>query len=62
MAPEGENFRSMYAIKQLSEQKHLTLEQLIGIGYSHYLPAFDTLLPLLVNDFNALPTEQPAIC
>jgi len=59
MAPEGENFRSMYAIKQLSEQKHLTLEQLIGIGYSHYLPAFDTLLPLLVNDFNALTSNNP---
>ena len=59
MAPEGENFRSMYAIKQLTEQKHLTLEKLISIGYSHYLPAFDTLLPFLVNDFNAIATNNP---
>ena len=58
LAPEGENFRSLYAIQQLSQHKKLTLDQLIDIGYSHYLPVFDTLLPLLVNDFNVLAKDN----
>ncbi len=59
MAPEGENFRSIYAIKQLSAQKDLTIEKLVKIGYDHYLPAFDSLLPPLFKDFSALPVMDP---
>lgn len=59
LAPEGENFRSLYAITQLTQQKQLTLDKLIDIGYNRYLPAFDTLLPLLLNDFDALSTGSP---
>lgn len=54
MAPEGENFRSLYAIKLLSGQKQLTMDQLMAFGHSHYLPAFDTLLPPLFSAFDAL--------
>ena len=59
MAPEGENFRSVFAIKQLSQQKNITPEKLIGIGYDHYLSAFDSLLPPLFKDFAALPVIDP---
>ena len=59
MAPEGENFRSLYAIQQLSKQQQFTLDRLIAIGYSHYLPAFDTLIPPLLNDFTSLTSNYP---
>ncbi|MFN2458954.1 MAG: penicillin acylase family protein [Chitinophagaceae bacterium] len=59
MAPEGENFRSLFAIKQLSAQNDLTPEKLIAIGYDHYLAAFDSLLPPLFKDFAALPVTDP---
>ncbi len=58
MAPEGENFRSLLAIKELSKQNDLTLEKLSTIGYDHYLAAFDSLLPLLFKDFDALPVTD----
>ncbi|MEO5782765.1 MAG: penicillin acylase family protein [Ginsengibacter sp.] len=59
MAPEGENFRSLSAIKKVSAQNDLTLEKLIAIGYDHYLSAFDTLLPPLFKDFDLLPVTDP---
>ncbi len=59
MAPEGENFRSLFAIKELSNKKDLTPEKLIAIGYDHYLAAFDSLLPPLFKDFAALPVTDP---
>jgi acyl-homoserine-lactone acylase len=58
MAPEGENFRSLYAVSQLSQQKQFTPDRLIDVGYSHYLAAFDTLLPPLLNDFDALAADN----
>lgn len=59
MAPEGENFRSVYAIKQLSSMENVTADKLVSLGYDHYLSAFDTLLPFLVKDFDALPVMDP---
>jgi acyl-homoserine-lactone acylase len=64
MAPEGENFRSLHAIKLLSQQKEITLQDLIRIGYSPYLAAFDTLLPPLFNDyadFSKTGSPEPAL-
>lgn len=58
MAPEGENFRSLYAIKKLSNANNVTLEKLAEIGYDRYLSAFDTLLPALFRDYNALPPND----
>lgn len=59
MAPEGENFRSLFAIKQLSAQNDLTPDKLIAIGYDHYLAAFDSLLPPLFKDFATVPVVDP---
>jgi acyl-homoserine lactone acylase PvdQ len=59
MAPEGENFRSAYAIKQLSVLENVTIEKMITLGYDHYLSTFDTLLPPLFKDFDALPIMDP---
>ncbi len=58
MAPESENFRSLYAIKKLSNANNLTLEKLAEIGYERYLSAFDTLLPSLFKDYHALPAND----
>jgi len=55
MAPDGQNFRSLNAIRLLGPASHLTLDSLIAIGYDHYLTAFDVLLPSLLDAFHASP-------
>jgi acyl-homoserine lactone acylase PvdQ len=59
LAPEGENFRSLLAIKELGKEASYTLDKMIALGYSHYLPAFDTLLPPLLNAYKNLPINNP---
>ncbi|MEO6720055.1 MAG: penicillin acylase family protein, partial [Ferruginibacter sp.] len=60
MAPEGENFRSLYAIQMLGAENNFNLDKLIAFGNSHYLSAFDTLLPPLLQDLANLSTSDPA--
>ena len=55
MAPDGENYRAINAIKLLSDAKGLTLDKLIEKGYDHYLSAFDVLLPALFNAYGVAP-------
>ena len=55
MAPDGQNFRAVTAIKLLSNAKNLTLDKLIAKGYDHYLAIFDVLLPPLFKAFAAAP-------
>lgn len=55
MAPDGQNFRAVNAIRLLSNVKSLTLDQLIAKGYDHYLAAFDVLLPPLFSALNSAP-------
>ena len=55
MAPDGQNFRAINAIKLLSDAKHITLDELIAKGYNHYLAAFDVLLPPLFKAYAAAP-------
>ncbi|MBB1283429.1 penicillin acylase family protein [Flavisolibacter sp. BT320] len=63
MAPEGENFRSLHALKLLSQPKKLTLDALIQIGHNTYLSAFDTLLPPLFVDYKSARNsdQHPAL-
>jgi len=53
MAPDGQNFRAVNAIKLLNNDQKLTLDELIDKGYDHYLAAFDVLLPPLFKAYNA---------
>jgi acyl-homoserine-lactone acylase len=53
MAPEGENFRSLYALKCLQQSKAWSLDSLTALGYDRYLSIFDTLLPPLLQDLGA---------
>ncbi|MGZ3750174.1 MAG: penicillin acylase family protein [Mucilaginibacter sp.] len=55
MAPDGQNYRAINAIKLLGDVKNITLEELISKGYDHYLAAFDVLVPTLVNAYNSCP-------
>ncbi|NOW97770.1 acyl-homoserine lactone acylase PvdQ [Mucilaginibacter sp. SG564] len=55
MAPDGENYRAITAIKLLKDADHITLNQLIAKGYNHYLTAFDDLLPPLFAAYERAP-------
>ena len=52
MAPDGENFRGLNAVRLLQAADHLTLDSLITKGYDRYLTAFDVLLPSLFEAYN----------
>ncbi|OCX53506.1 penicillin amidase [Mucilaginibacter sp. PPCGB 2223] len=52
MAPDGQNYRGVNAIKLLSDARGLTLDALIAKGYDHYLAAFDDLLPPLFKAYD----------
>jgi acyl-homoserine-lactone acylase len=59
MAPEEENFRSVLAIQELEKENAFNLEKLIALGYNHYLGAFDSLLPPLLNAYDNLAPNHP---
>jgi acyl-homoserine lactone acylase PvdQ len=59
MAPDAQNARAINAMRLLSTAKDLTLDGMIAIGYDRYLSAFDSLLPALFRDYDALPTTAP---
>ncbi len=49
MAPMGENFRGVNAIRLLNANKGYTIDKMIATGYDTHLPAFDLLIPALVK-------------
>jgi acyl-homoserine lactone acylase PvdQ len=55
MAPDGQNFRSVNAIRLLENARNLTLDSLIAKGYNHYLSAFEVLLPSLRAAWKSAP-------
>lgn len=60
MAPDGQNFRALNAAKLLNAANHLTIDKMIqSVGYSHYLSAFDYLIPALLKDYETLPANDP---
>ncbi len=59
MAPEAENFRSIRAIELMEKEKSFTLDKLLAVGYDHYLGIFDSLLPSLINAYDALAVSLP---
>jgi acyl-homoserine-lactone acylase len=60
MAPTPENYRAINARHLLDEKKDLTIDRMISeIGYSHYLSAFDVLLPPLFPAYDSLASSDP---
>ncbi len=51
LAPDGENFRGINAVRVLDKEKAYTLDKVIAAGYDTYLAAFEKLIPALVNAF-----------
>ena len=52
MATEPENFRGVHAIKVLTGTNGYTLDKLLDAAYDPYLPAFEKLIPGLVEAFD----------
>ncbi|MBK7307113.1 MAG: penicillin acylase family protein [Chitinophagaceae bacterium] len=52
LAPDGENFRGINAVRVLDEEKKYTLDKVIKAGYDTRLAAFEVLLPALINSYD----------
>ena len=65
MAPDTENFRGIHAVQVLTGEQGFTLDKLIEIAYDPYLPAFEKLIPGLVDAYDSsggrYPEMKPAI-
>ncbi|KER11009.1 MAG: penicillin amidase [[Candidatus Thermochlorobacteriaceae] bacterium GBChlB] len=51
MAPDGENFRGINAVRVLGKENKFTLDKLIAAGYDTYLAAFEVLIPALISAY-----------
>src|SRR6187402_851931 len=51
MAPDGELFRGINAVRVLSEEKKYDIDKVIKAGYDKRLAAFEVLVPALVRSF-----------
>jgi len=51
MAPDGENFRGLNAVRVLSKGTGFTLDKVIAAGYDPTLTAFEVLVPALASAF-----------
>jgi acyl-homoserine lactone acylase PvdQ len=51
MAPDGENFRGINAVRVLDEEKNYTIDKVIKAGYDTRLTAFEILIPALIKAF-----------
>ena len=58
MAPDGQNFRAINAIKILPEEKSYTIDKVIEKGYDTYLAAFEVLVPALIKSFDQISKED----
>jgi len=51
LAPDGENFRGINAVRVLDEEKKYDLDKVIKAGYDTRLAAFEILIPALVSQY-----------
>ncbi len=51
MAPDGENFRGLNAVRLLSKGNQYTLDRVIADGYDTKLTVFEFLIPALISSF-----------
>jgi acyl-homoserine lactone acylase PvdQ len=60
MAPDGENFRGINAVRVLQNEKAFTLDKIIAAGYDTKLSAFEILIPALLKSFekNGSPSDS----
>lgn len=58
MATEPENFRSIHAQRVLTGRSGYTLDKLIETAYDPYLPAFEKLIPGLIDAFDKSKSKK----
>ena len=59
MAPDGENFRGINAVRVLSEENKYNIDKVIKAGWDKRLSSFEILVPALVKAFeNSIPYED----
>lgn len=51
MAPDGENFRGVNAVRVLERENAFTIDKTIAAGYDPRLTAFEILVPALIHAF-----------
>jgi acyl-homoserine-lactone acylase len=61
MAPDGENFRGINAVRVLNKGSNYTLDKVIESGYDTYLSAFEVLIPALINAFDTKLTINDSL-
>lgn len=61
MAPDGESFRGLNAVRLLSKGSNYTLDKVIADGYDTKLTAFEFLIPALVDSFEKNITKDSPI-
>jgi acyl-homoserine lactone acylase PvdQ len=59
MAPDGQNYRAVNAGRLLEKANNITMDEFIhNIGYSHYLAAFEVLMPPLLKAYDELDDDD----
>jgi acyl-homoserine-lactone acylase len=61
MAPDGENFRGINAVRVLEKGQKYTIDKVIESGYDTYLAAFEILLPALIKAFDTQLTPNDSL-
>lgn len=61
MSINQENFRSIHAIQILKKARDLTLDKLIQLAYHTYLPAFERVIPGLVDAYHNQMGNYPEL-
>tara|TARA_R110002050_G_scaffold204522_2_gene340028 strand:+ start:13076 stop:15256 length:2181 start_codon:yes stop_codon:yes gene_type:complete len=59
MSKDQENFRGIHAISLLTDKSGYTLDSLIKLAHDPYLPAFEKLIPGLVNAYEGENDKNP---
>jgi acyl-homoserine-lactone acylase len=61
MAPDGENFRGINAVRVFSNGSNYTIDKVIESGYDTYLAAFEVLIPALIKAFERDINPQDSV-
>jgi acyl-homoserine-lactone acylase len=61
MAPDGENFRAINAVRILPREKAYTIDKVIATGYNTYLAGFEKLVPALVDAFEKNVSKRDSL-
>ncbi|MFN5938459.1 MAG: penicillin acylase family protein [Sphingobacteriales bacterium] len=61
MAPDGENFRGLNAVRLFNQSEKMDIDDLIKLGYDPHLTAFDSSLPVLIAKHATIKNSDPAL-